>query len=370
MMKKFNYGQVFHNWQMFRLGHGLFLAGFDHEYRAVWLRDNLYAVLAYYYCGDRDNASWNMRQILNTLKSERRQIHDFHSSEDVEDSVIDAQEFLPVKWDENLCHFYRWCHRQVDAIGLLLFVLGFLESKGIKVINSNDPTDSELVQDVVYYLAKIRYGSVGDFGAWEEGCKIRRTSSIGSALSGLQQMSYTGLVYIPQHLFGDGELALGHHLPYESKDGHCGRHTGFTHCCDANQLSLIWPLNIVDRSMADQIMSRLIGGHHHDGQFLHKIMGQHGFKRYVRDEFWRSSNGVEGEWPMFHFVMSIIHSHRAEYGWAEHWFVLGLEKMRDGWGFEIIQEDGTPNRVLNWTMSLSLIAFQCLNEQLKIKYRG
>ena len=174
----------------------------------------------------------------------------------------------------------NWGNKQNDAIGALLFKIGDLESKGIKVIRNKD--DERILQKLVYYLASIEYWHDADNGMWEENEEIH-SSSVGACVAGLKKISK--IVDVPNMLILKGEDALNQLLPRESgsKD------------CDLALLSLIWPYNVVTEEQKIQILENV--------ETL--LVRQRGLIRYAGDRYFNKQG--EAEWTFGFPWLSIIY---------------------------------------------------------------
>ena len=90
-----------------------------------------------------------------------------------------------------------------------------------------------------------------------------------------------------------GRKALNNILPNESPDQEV----------NMSQLSLIWPYNIISRKTSDIIIARI----------TKKLAQEHGLNRYLDDSYYRSENGISGEWPL---------------AWAHSFAIIALIKLK------------------------------------------
>src|SRR3989338_5274340 len=97
----------------------------------------------------------------------------------------------------------EWGNKQNDAIGALLFKIGDLESKGIKVLK--DKNHTRIVEKLVLYLGSIEYWHDADNGMWEENVEVH-ASSVGACVAGLKSISK--IVEVPKPLINKGIVAL------------------------------------------------------------------------------------------------------------------------------------------------------------------
>jgi hypothetical protein len=183
------------------------------------------------------------------------------------------------------------------------------------------------------YFEAIGYWEDADSGHWEEERKVE-ASSIGVAKAGLtalrqtlvksshaaDQFAYQDKVVtleLLDRLIQNGDAALAEILPYE-----CRSPEAKVRRYDAALLFLIYPLNVLDPTMADRIVEDVISN----------LQGDYGIKRYLRDSFWaadyrtklspeqRTANisddmtyrdsliqaGQEAQWCIFDPIISII----------------------------------------------------------------
>src|SRR3990167_1531391 len=106
----------------------------------------------------------------------------------------------------------NWGNKQNDAIGALLFKIGDLEEKGIKIIRNQN--DLRILQKLVYYLQSVEYWHDKDNGMWEENEEVH-ASSIGACAAGLKKISK--IVNVSKDLIKKGKEALNRLLTRESE---------------------------------------------------------------------------------------------------------------------------------------------------------
>jgi phosphorylase kinase alpha/beta subunit len=173
-----------------------------------------------------------------------------------------------------------WGNKQNDAVGALLFKIGELESKGIKILRNK--RDLRLIQKLVKYLQSIEYWKDKDNGMWEEKEELH-ASSIGACVAGLKKISK--IVDVPIDIIQKGEQALKELLPRESPSKEV----------DMALLSLIYPFNIVSKRMAFKILKNI----------EEKLVRNRGLIRYPGD--WYYNNGQEAEWTKGFPWLAIIY---------------------------------------------------------------
>jgi hypothetical protein len=186
---------------------------------------------------------------------------------------------------------------------------------------------------------------------WEEELNLH-ASSIGACVSGLEFVKRRSIIQVPQTLINKGIGALEKLLPNESLDfGNANGHTN-----DMAQLSLIWPYNHAGQH-AEEIVKKIIGGEK-------SLVQKHGLNRYWGDNYYRSANGVSGEWPMGFFWLSIIYSQFHRTDEARRWFELGAAQAVDDNIPELYQNDAANNHTpLAWAHALALTADAKLKDQ-------
>ena len=360
--------EILNAMESLRRPNGAFIASTTSAYRAVWLRDHLYTTYAYLYLGDFEKLLEGIWLAFDYLKGtdergrkgqKRKMMRRIASPVDVPGGVIhtkcDADTLEEITADDG------WKHHQLCWLGLFLHMVGDLDFKNVRVLR--DGEDIDILQLVVFYLRSVEYWIKPDYGMWEE-CKIRHSSSIGAVMEGLSNIRKRRIVDVPDPLIQYGEEALHNILPWESRDT-CGiQH--HRHCCDAAQLTLFWPYNVIVNPVhADEVLKRIVEGHVADNREFHHLVQHHGLNRYWGDDYYRSTEGpcvgISAEWPMFMFWLSIIYSQRHNEPQALRWFHEGCKHIINGTLTEAFQ-NGKPNpqTPLAWAHAIALIAFQKL----------
>jgi len=351
-----------------RLANGAFVAAPTEDYKALWLRDTLYASFAYWYLGQYDKLKQGIQIVFDIFRKHRHKIvKRLTSPVDLPEGTLHAK-YNPDTLEEITEY---WAHKQWDALGLFLHIVADLDFKNVFVVRDED--DREILQDIVNYLRSTEYWQNPDFGMWEE-CEIRHASSIGSVVGGLSYIKRRRLAVVADPLIQFGEETLRKILPQESPN-HCLK-PHHSHDCDAAQLSLIWPYNIISREEADNILARLLK--EHDSEFprhgeKHQLSRGHGLNRFWGDDYYRSNEGkhtgVSAEWPMFKFWVSIIYSQRRDYEKAGQWFQKGCKEISGNMIPEAYQNDRPNDHTpLAWAHAIALIAFQKLSAELRQKF--
>ncbi len=325
--------------ELLRDERGVFVASPSDDYRACWIRDQLYSNFAYFYTGDFEKYKKGVYVVFDILHRARSRIEKAIST-----MPTVGHEFIHAKYHhESLREMTNdWGHHQVDAIGLFLYTVAFSQEKGISLFRCEE--DKKLIQLLVDYLISIRYFESPDNGMWEEWMDLH-ASSLGAAVRALELLSKEKLAVVPQEAIDRGREALFTILPNETQNRNE----------DMAQLSLIWPYNIVPREIADIILKRITD----------RLVQSKGLNRYWGDDYYRSENGVSGEWTMGFFWLSIVYSERGNALLAQFWYKRGLEtRTKEGYLPELYQ-NGEPNKntPLGWAHALAIIA----EKKLKLK---
>ncbi|RMD57638.1 glycoside hydrolase family 15 [Candidatus Woesearchaeota archaeon] len=318
---------------------GLFKAANSDKtgYNRVWIRDVIYTVLGFEANNDLQTSCRAVQSLMDILKKHEYKI----------DWMIRQPHpklryrYIHPRYDPNgeeITH-QEWGNKQNDAIGALLWKIGDLDKKGIKILRGE--SDIRLVQKLVKYLEAIEYWHDEDNGMWEENEEVH-ASSVGACLAGLVAVQH--IVKVPLHLIAHGEQTLRHMLPRESA----------TKETDLALLSLIWPYRIVTKKERDAILKNV----------EEKLVREKGVARYLKDQYY--SNGNEAEWTMGLAWLSIIHKQIGNNKKSAHY----LEKTRSAsnsqghlpelyYGKTTTHNENTP---LLWAMSLWSVA-EKLNEK-------
>jgi len=169
---------------------------------------------------------------------------------------------------------------------------------------------------------------------WEEKLNLH-SSSVGAVLAGLYHIKKH--LTVPKSMIKSGRKTLNNILPNESPDQEV----------NMSQLSLIWPYNIISRKTSDIVITRI----------TEKLVQEHGLNRYLDDSYYRSENGISGEWPLGFFWLSIVEFQRGNIKEAEKWLSKGLDQIRHDCITELFC-NGTPNKntPLAWAHSFAIIA--------------
>ncbi|MBI4450734.1 glycoside hydrolase family 15 [Candidatus Woesearchaeota archaeon] len=253
-----------------RYPNGLFAAARNAKtgYSRAWIRDNVYATLGLEAHERIGEAVKTLHALLDILRKHEYKI-DWMIAEP---HPKEAWRYIHARYDpEGKEILEPWGNKQNDAVGALLWKMGDLEKRGIRVLRGED--DERIVQKLVDYLAAIEYWHDADSGMWEEAEEIH-ASSIGACVAGLKAVS--AIAEVDPALIAKGEAALQDLLPCESASKEC----------DLALLSLIYPYNAVDGEMALRILHNVEDN----------LVRDKGVIRYVGDNYYNDDG--EAEWTL------------------------------------------------------------------------
>ncbi len=270
------------------LPNGLFSAAILQEgatytgYAHVWVRDNMYVAYAHYLCGAPEIAIKNVSAIASYFKKYQHRFENIVQGKADPENVMSRPHirFIGETMEESS---QEWQHAQNDALGYFLWLYCKLAIDGL--INPQ-PEDWKLISLIFNYFNAIHYWEDEDSGHWEEPRKIE-ASSIGVVVAGLETLqqllaknSYQIEPEIRNELFNSellpkliaqGKSALLSILPAESiQPAPQGRRY------DAALIFLVYPLQIVNQDLAQQIVQDVIDN----------LQGKYGIRRYLGDSFW------------------------------------------------------------------------------------
>jgi GH15 family glucan-1,4-alpha-glucosidase len=317
---------------------GLFLASrsdVSTGYNKAWLRDNFYTCLAFEEVEEWETVRKVWKALLQIFIKHKDKINWA-----VKNKPYNTFQYIHARYNpETFEEFWEeWGNKQNDAIGAILFKIGDLESKGIKIIETGE--EKEVLQILVDYLKSIEYWHDPDNGVWEEYEEVH-ASSVGACVAGLKSIARLGIAEIPHDLIAKGEESLKKLLPRESK----------RKFVDLALLSLVWPFEIVSEKEARDIV-RHVEYHLERGR---------GNIRYKNDRYYNKNEdetSEEAEWSFGFPWLSIIYNK-----WGEEKAHEYLEKS-----YKTIYKDQIPelyysdsdkpndNTPLGWAESLFVVA--------------
>ncbi|MGH6842169.1 MAG: glycoside hydrolase family 15 protein [Methylocella sp.] len=303
-------------------------------YHYVWVRDNVYVAYSHYVNGQLAASVGVVRSLATYF---RKHISRFAK---IVSSTVDLNEPMNrvhVRFDGNHLEEVpeKWAHAQNDALGY--FVWLFCKLAITKTVTlSRD--DLELLAAFVAYFRAIRFWEDEDSGHWEEIRKVS-ASSIGVVIGGLDKLkAMLDANYALREAFESNRLKVDIDLVDELRDrGKRALEVILPAECvqpdrrkrrpfDAALLFLIYPIGVVGREMADQVMTNVIG----------HLQGEVGIRRYLGDSYWCASykeflppeestkdfsddldprdallrEGEEAQWCIFDPIISAIHGQR------------------------------------------------------------
>lgn len=250
-------------------------------YSSVWIRDNIYVAYCHYIIDQLEIATANIQTLITYIKKFRwRFVH-------IIEGQVDPNKVMErphIRFDgRNLSEIdQQWEHAQNDAWGYFLwFCCKLIKEKLLEI----KPEDLEIIALFTFYFQAIKYWQDEDSGHWEEERKIA-ASSIGVVIAGLKSLKtlltdtsiaqyckyQNQLVTVEflDELINKGTIALNKILPAESIQPNKPRRY------DAALLFSIYPLQIVDEAMSEQILKDVINN----------LQGDYGIRRYLWDSFW------------------------------------------------------------------------------------
>jgi len=246
-------------------------------YNLAWIRDNVYTAIGLEAAQKYNIAKKTLRALLDILLK-----HEYKIDWAVKEKPKHHYQYIHARYDPITMEeiYEQWGNKQNDAIGALLFKIGDLEEKGIKIIRNEN--DLRILQKLVHYLQSIEYWHDKDNGMWEENEEVH-ASSIGACVAGLKKISK--IVDVHEDLIIKGEEALNKLLPRESE----------TKEADMALLSLIYPYNIVSKKQRDVILKNVEVN----------LVKERGVIRYIGDKY-HYRNG-EAQWTKGLPWLAIIH---------------------------------------------------------------
>src|SRR3989344_6792634 len=267
---------------------GLFMASranVSTGYNKAWLRDNFYTCLAFEEVGETEMVQKVWRALLAIFVKHKDKINWA-----IKNKPYATYQYIHARYNpETFEEFWEeWGNKQNDAIGAILFKIGDLEEKGIKIVETD--LEKEMLQTLVDYLGTIEYWHDADNGVWEEYEEVH-TSSVGACVAGLKMMQKLTYIEVPSHLVEKGESALKELLPRESK----------SKFADLAQLSLIYPFNVVPENTAREIIRKI----------EYHLERDRGVIRYKNDRYYNKNEdnvSEEAEWCFGFPWLSIIYN--------------------------------------------------------------
>jgi GH15 family glucan-1,4-alpha-glucosidase len=246
-------------------------------YNLAWIRDNVYTTYGLEAANKIKEIKKTMHALLDILIK-----HEFKIDWAIKEKPKHRYQYIHARYDPHTMEeiWDEWGNKQNDAIGALLFRIGDLEEKNIKIIRSKK--DKLIVQKLVHYLEKVEYWHDLDNGIWEENEELH-ASSVGACIAGLKKVKI--IVKVKPKLIKNGQDTLKMLLPRES----------YTKKTDLALLSLIYPYNIATKKQSESIL-KSVESH---------LVKPKGVIRYIGDNYY-NKNG-EAMWTMGFAWLAIIY---------------------------------------------------------------
>ncbi len=271
-------------------------------YNLCWIRDTVYASLGFEAVKNTAAVRKIYHALLDLFLKHEYKI-DWMISQPLPKVPF---RYIHARYDPLEMHelLEEWGNKQNDAIGAVLFKIGELESKGIKVIRNN--SDVRILQKLVNYMEAIHYWHDNDNGMWEENEEVH-ASSVGACVAGLRAVAKVEGITVSQQLIEKGEETLNKLLPRESE----------TKEDDLALLSLIYPYNIVTQHQRNVILKNV----------EEKLVRNKGVIRYLGDKYY--NNGSEAEWTFGFPWLAIIYKQLNNPEKYAHYTRKTLEAMNE-----------------------------------------
>ena len=295
-------------------------------YNLAWIRDNVYTTIGLEAAQKYSIVKKTIRALLDILLK-----HEYKVDYAIKEKPKHHFQYIHARYDPISMEeiWEQWGNKQNDAIGALLFRIGDLEEKGIRIIRNKN--DLRILKKLVQYLESIEYWHDKDNGMWEENEEVH-ASSIGACAAGLKKISK--VVEVPKDLIKKGEEALNKLLPKESK----------TKKVDMALLSLIYPYKIVTKKQRALILKNV----------EQKLVKQKGVLRYIGDKYY-FRNG-EAQWTKGLPWLAIIYKKINNPAKYAHYMRKAVEAMTEkGELPELYYADGkdhNENTPLAWSQAM------------------
>jgi phosphorylase kinase alpha/beta subunit len=257
----------------------------DHSsgYASVWIRDNAQVAYALAVDGRPAEAARTVAGMGKFLHSQTPRIAEILAGRLDPHDVMNRPH---IRFDgRSVAELEeKWAHAQNDALGYFLWITATL------VVEGHLPLTDELRETlaaVALFLERIEFWIDEDSGHWEETRKAA-SSSIGAATAGLSAVGKllhgegssaelrfrAGSVDGPriEELVRRGREALAAHLPHECRHADPAK----AREADAALLFLVYPLEVVDDGIADEIITLV----------RRDLAGEIGIRRYRGDSYW------------------------------------------------------------------------------------
>ena len=255
---------------------GLFMASrsdVSTGYNKAWLRDNFYTCLCFEKIADWEPVRRVWTSLLQIFVKHKDKIDWARKNKPYQTWQYIHARYNPENFEE---FWEEWGNKQNDAVGAILFKIGELEGKGIKIVETAE--EKLVVQILVDYLESIEYWHDPDNGVWEEYEELHM-SSVGACVAGLRKIKSVPTIKVSDYLIERGEETLRKFLPRESN----------SKFSDLALLSLIYPFNVVDEREAREIVRHV----------EYHLERDRGVIRYKNDRYYNKNEdgySEEAEW--------------------------------------------------------------------------
>jgi len=249
-------------------------------YANVWLRDNVYLAYSHYIIGKTAIAVKNIQTLMNYFQKFQRRFINIIQGRVNPEKIMERPH---IRFEgRTLTEIDQvWQHAQNDALGYFLwFYCRLAREKYVEL----SPHCLETIALFPLYFQAISYWQDEDSGHWEETRKIE-ASSIGVVVAGLRELKRL-LIETEINLTAENRritpafladlIEIGEQALYRILPAECLLPVPQARSYDAALLFLIYPLQVVETNIADQILNNVI---------VH-LQGDYGIRRYLGDSFW------------------------------------------------------------------------------------
>ncbi|MBN2881195.1 glycoside hydrolase family 15 [Candidatus Woesearchaeota archaeon] len=303
-------------------------------YDKCWLRDNFYECLAFVELNDWETVKKTYEALFKIFLK-----HEYKIDWAIQRKPEHKHEYIHARYNpDTFDEFWEdWGNKQNDAVGAILFMIGELEKRNQKIIDT--PDKKRVLQKLVHYLESIQYWHDKDSGMWEEDEEIH-ASSVGACVAGLNNIK--NIVHVKPELIKKGKDTLKKLLPRESQKKFV----------DLAQLSLIYPYNITTPKQTKAILENI-------EYYLVKRMG---VIRYKNDYYYNANSdghSQEAEWTMGLSWIAIIYKKLGNTKKAIEYFGKSLKTIHNGEIPELYYSNSmkpNENSPLGWAESLFIVA--------------
>jgi phosphorylase kinase alpha/beta subunit len=312
-------------------------------YDKAWLRDIYFMTLGFLETGEIEVVQKAARALLEVFVKHEAKINWAIEHRPHETWQRIHARFHPETFEE---YWEEWGNSQNDAVGEVLNIIVELELRGESVVKTEE--ERGVVQRIIDYLVALEYWEDPDNGIWEENMEVH-ASSVGSCVAALKKAQKVTWLSVPEAAIANGESALRHLLPRESK----------TKFADLALLSLIYPFAVTTPEETETILRNV----------EYHLTRDKGVIRYKLDRYYNQNEdgySEEAEWCFGLSWLAIIYAERGEKEKA--YYYLRRAKMTVTPAGQIpelyyshtdIPNDNTP---LGWAESMYVVALKKVKE--------